>query len=117
VALNPLEDLQSKVDELSFFVSLKTKDAEALDLVPLRFGVEVSKKEQTGVPDVKVEAGGTGVSIGSVYSQEVTFKSLKPTIVGTGLQAAKFGWSPQADAVQGLVSDVAPDVAGEIHGR
>jgi hypothetical protein len=60
---------------------------------------EVSTKEQTGIPDVKAEAGGAGVSIGSVYSQEVTFKSLKPTIVGTGLQAANFGWSLKDEMV------------------
>jgi hypothetical protein len=61
--------------------------------VPLRFGKEETIKEQIGIPEIKFEGGGTGVSVGSVYSQEVTFKSLKPTIVGTGLQAADFGWS------------------------
>ena len=32
-----------------------------------------------------------------MYSQEVTFKSLKPTILGTGLQQAEFGWSIRDD--------------------
>jgi hypothetical protein len=49
--------------------------------------------ERSGIPEVKFEGEGIGVSVGQVYSQEVTFKSLRPTIVGTGLQAADFGWS------------------------
>jgi hypothetical protein len=93
MAINPREDLRSSLSELSFFVSLKTRDSEALDLVPLRFGQEVSTKEEHGLPAIKVEVEGTGVSVGKFYSQEITYKSLKPTIVGTGLQAAEFGWS------------------------
>lgn len=93
MAINPREDLRSSLSELSFFVSLKTRDSEALDLVPLRFGQEVSTKEEHGPPEIKVEVEGTGVSVGKFYSQEITYKSLKPTIVGTGLQAAEFGWS------------------------
>src|SRR5262249_174640 len=44
MAINPYEDLRSKLDELSFFVSLKTSNAEVFDLVPLRFVQEEQQK-------------------------------------------------------------------------
>jgi len=93
LALNPKEDMRSKFVELSFFVSLRTADSEALELVPIRFGQEQDVKTTTGIPEVKVEAGGVGIELGQIYGQEVSFKSLKPTIVGTGIQASKFGWT------------------------
>jgi hypothetical protein len=99
LAINPRQDLRGSISELSFFVYLKTQDAQTFDLVPLRFGHDVGTKEQSGNPEIKVEVGGAGVSVGKFYSQEVTFKSLKPTIVGTGLQAAEFGWSLSDDMV------------------
>lgn len=44
-----------------------------------------------------MEAGGVGIELGQIYGQEVTFKTLKPTIVGTGIQASKFGWTISGD--------------------
>lgn len=93
LAINPRADLRGKVDELLFFVSLKTADLEALDLVPLRYGMDTENKITTGIPEVKLEAKEVGISVGQVYSREVAYKTLKPTIVGTGLQATEFGWS------------------------
>ena len=88
---NPKEDLRGKFDELSFFVSLRTADSEALELVPIRFGQEQDVKTTTGIPEATVEAGGVGIELGQIYGQEVTFKTLKPTIVGTCILASKFG--------------------------
>jgi hypothetical protein len=93
LAVNPRSDLRGKVDELSFFVSLKTPDSEALELVPLRYGDEQEVKSTTAVPQVELKAGEIGVTVGQIYSQEVSYKTLKPTIVGTGIQASEFGWS------------------------
>jgi len=92
-AVNPRSDLRGKVDELSFFVSLKTPNSEALELVPLRYGQERDIKSETAIPEVKIEANKIGVSVGQIYSQEVSYKTLKPTIVGTGIQDSEFGWS------------------------
>jgi len=93
LALNPKEDLRGKFDELSFFVSLQTANSETLELMPIRFGEEQEVKTTTGIPGVKVQAGGVGIELGQIYGQDVTFKTLKPTIVGTGIQASKFGWT------------------------
>ncbi len=93
LAVNPREDLRGKVDELSFFVSLKTPDSEALDLVPLRYGTTQDVKTDTGIPETKIKAGDFSVSLGQIYSQEISYKTLKPTIVGTGIQDSEFGWS------------------------
>lgn len=97
LAVNPHADLRGKFDELSFFVSLDTPHAEALELVPLRLGQEQDVTKKTETPDVKIKAGDVGISLGQIYSQEVSFKTLKPTIVGTGIQDTKFGWSLSDD--------------------
>jgi hypothetical protein len=97
LALNPKTDLRGKVDELSFFVSLKTQDSEAFELVPLRYGQNREVKEVTKVPAAEIKAGEFGVSVGEVYSLEVSYKTLKPTIVGTGIQDSEFGWTLSDD--------------------
>jgi hypothetical protein len=91
-AINPKEDLRKSVTEIAFFVTLKTKGAQAFELAPLRYGHEHEIKEERKTPEVKVETPQGGVSIGTFYGQEISYKSLKPTIVGTGLQSAEFGW-------------------------
>lgn len=78
-------------------MSLRTAHSEALELVPIRFGQEQDVKTKAGIPEAKVEAGGVGIELGQIYGQEVTFKTLKPTIVGTGIQASKFGWTISGD--------------------
>ena len=89
----PKEDLRNYVKEITFFVVLKIKDALAYELVPLRFGREENVTEKRDSPDVKIETPTGGVSIGKFYGQEISYKILKPTIVGTGLQASEFGWA------------------------
>ncbi len=98
-AINPQIDLRGKIDEISFFISLKTTDALALDLAPIRFGQETTKKEEIGTPEIKVETPRGGVSVGRFYGQEIAYKTLKPTIVGTGILANEFGWSMSDDMV------------------
>jgi hypothetical protein len=92
-ALNPRSDHRGNVDELSFFVSLKTADSEALELVPVRYGRETEVTSSIAVPSTEVKAGEIGLSIGEVYKQEVSYKALVPTIVGTGVQDSEFKWT------------------------
>ena len=93
-AINPREDLRDKVDEISFVVALRTKDSEALALLPLRFGDEQKHTQRTNVPEIDIKApSGAGVKIGQIYGQEIEFKSLKPSIVATGLQSPNFSWT------------------------
>ena len=97
MAINPRADLRGKIDTLTLFVSLKTPEAETFELIPLRYGEEQSVKTTTAVPKAELKASELSVSIGQVYSQEVSYKALKPTIVGTGIQEAEFGWSLSND--------------------
>jgi hypothetical protein len=90
--VNPREELRNKVQRLSFFVTLKTKGAETLELVPLRYGQERDIKEDRSIPEIKIETPQGGVSIGKILGQEISYKVLKPTVVGTGLQSSEFGW-------------------------
>lgn len=93
LAINPTEDLRETVQDISFFTKMKTKGAQAHELAPLRFGQEHLVREERSIPEIKVEGKAIGFSLGKIFGEEVSYKVLKPTIVGTGLQASEFGWS------------------------
>jgi hypothetical protein len=99
LAINPAEDLRRSVTSLSFFVSLKTKGAVVLELAPLRFGNEQDVKVASGTPEVKIETPRGAINLGKIFNQEISYKVMKPTIIGTGLQASEFGWALSDDAI------------------
>ena len=92
VSLRDLSD--DYVVEISFHVFLPD-DSRALDLIPRRFGIERDVTEEVSSPEFTVR----DVSLGEFYNRTVSYTTLKPTIVATGLREHKFSWVLTGEAV------------------
>jgi hypothetical protein len=75
------------------------ENSVALKLIPLRFGVEVTRSENTGIPEMGIEYGGAKVSVGEYFSQIVAYGYLKPTIEAYGEGERNFSWKITGEAV------------------
>ncbi len=75
-------------------------ETSALELIPYRFDKETNVKSLTSSPDIKVEAYGAKVDLGKVFEQEISYKSLKPMIVASGLRESEFSWTLTGESVQ-----------------
>ena len=88
----------SAIAEMAFNVAVP-EHSMALKLIPLRFGVEVSRSENAGVPEMGIEYGGAKVSVGEYFSQTVAYRYLKPTIEAYGEGERNFSWKITGEAV------------------
>ncbi|WP_374299304.1 hypothetical protein [Ferrovibrio sp.] len=100
-AMSPRKDPKSTgVLELTFAVKLSNHSAVAFEIIPLRTGIERSVSENTKTPEIKIETpAGAGVTVGEVYGQKIEYKTLKPTVIGNGLQESTFGWTVKDEAL------------------
>ena len=90
----PREDLK----ELGF--SVRAPDnTNALELVPLTYGIKIEEKTGTSISP-GVEAEGVKIELGEVYGREISFSYLRPTIQAYGLQESQFSWVLRDQAVQ-----------------
>lgn len=95
-----LHDLVAdEITELTFLVSTP-QDCIAAELAPIKVEKESETKRTLKIPEVNVEVGGIGVSVGSILGEEVTFKSLIPTLIANGLQENDFSWSMMDEAIR-----------------
>jgi hypothetical protein len=88
------------VAEMAFNAAVPEQSV-ALKLIPLRFGVEVSRGETEAMPEMGIEYGGTKVSVGEYFSQTVSYKYLKPTIEAYGEGERRFSWRITEEAISG----------------
>ena len=88
------------VAEMAFNAAVPEQSV-ALKLIPLRFGVEVSRGEKEAMPEMGIEYGGAKVSVGEYFSQTVSYKYLKPTIEAYGEGERRFSWRITEEAVSG----------------
>jgi hypothetical protein len=88
----------SNLAEMAFNVAVPERSV-ALKLIPLRFGIEVSRGESAGIPEIGIEYGGAKVSVGEYFSQSVAYKYLKPTVEAYGEGERIFSWKITGEAV------------------
>lgn len=98
-ALSAGDDAVANVSDLFFAVTLQLPSAIALELVPLRYGMEITHRSTLKTPEVAVEADGNKISVGEFYEQSIEYQELKPTILATGLHEAAFGWTLKDEIV------------------
>jgi hypothetical protein len=60
-------------------------EVRALELLPLKYERETTEKATTSAPPLKIGAKGITVEVGKVFEHEVSFKSLRPTLVASRL--------------------------------
>lgn len=88
----------SSLSEIGFNVSLP-EGYSALELIPLRIGIDMSTETKLSTPEIGVEVEGVKLSLGEFYSRKVEFSYVRPTITGFGLQESSFSWSLTEEAI------------------
>ena len=83
---------------MAFNVALP-EGSVALKLVPLRFGVELTRTQEASAPELGVEYGGVKVSVGEYFSRTVSYSYLKPTIEAYGEGQRQFSWKMKDEAI------------------
>lgn len=81
------------------FAAVVLEKALAVALLPLRFDKIVEQEQTLAVPEIKLQYGPAAVSVGKIAEEHIVFKSLKPTVVASGLQESNFSWSMRDDAI------------------
>lgn len=86
------------IEEISFNVSLP-EDQFAIEMFPLRTGIDMEVGETTKSPDVTVGGKELQFSLGTFYEKNLVFKYLRPTVIGFGLRESEFSWTLKDEAV------------------
>lgn len=89
LAVSPHEELLHNVTELRYDIAMSDSGTIALDLVPTRYGIEVTAADKAGTPAITVG----DVEVGEMFSRTIQYKYIRPTILSHGLQTPSFGWT------------------------
>ena len=84
--------------EMAFNVAIPERSV-ALKLIPLRFGVEVTRSQRVNTPELSVEYGGAKIGVGEYFSQTVAFRYLRPTVEAYGEGERIFSWKITDEAI------------------
>lgn len=84
----------SKIE--SIFFSVKGNSSIfALELIPLKYGTEMNEEITSNTPNLSIN----GIEIGTFYEKSISYKYIKPTIIGSGLQESNYLWIMKEQAI------------------
>jgi hypothetical protein len=72
----------------------------AIEIVPLEYGVDESHQESVNAPDVGIDYGGAKITVGEFFKTTVSYKYLRPTVIGYGLGQRTFSWQLEDEAIR-----------------